>query len=102
MGDGVETGGDARPLPGDPGVLRTKLTPPPTWVKAVPRAQLLARLGTPRALTVICAPAGYGKTSTAVAWLASLGQRLAWVSLDRRDDDPARFLRALAAVARQT
>ena len=100
MGDGVETGGDARPLPRDPGVLRTKLTPPPPWVKAVPRAQLLARLGTPRALTVICAPAGYGKTSTAVAWLASLGQRLAWVSLDRRDDDPARFLRSLAAAVR--
>jgi LuxR family transcriptional regulator, maltose regulon positive regulatory protein len=95
-----ETGGDARPLPRDPGVLRTKLTPPPPWVKAVPRPQLLARLGTPRALTVICAPAGYGKTSTAVAWLASLGQRLAWVSLDRRDDDPARFLRSLAAAVR--
>jgi len=59
MGEGVKTGGDARPLPRDPGVLRTKLTPPP-WVKAVPRPQLLAPLGTPRALTVICVPPGYG------------------------------------------
>src|SRR5262249_27923259 len=46
-------------------------------------------------LTVVSAPAGSGKTSLVVDWTARIGARavVAWLSLDRRDDDPARFWR---------
>lgn len=93
----MKSGRNRRSLPQDPGVLQTKLTPPSAWYRAIARPQLVAHLGAPRPLTVICAPPGYGKTSAAVAWLGTLGLRRAWLSLDRRDDDPARFVRGLAA-----
>ena len=44
-----------------------------------------------RKLTLIVAPAGYGKTSLAVAWVQSMSVRSCWVSIDRGDNDPVRF-----------
>ena len=47
-----------------------------------------------RKLTLVSAPAGYGKTTLVVDWIQSLGSetRVAWISLDEGDNDPTRFL----------
>lgn len=44
-----------------------------------------------RKLTLIAAPAGYGKTSLAVSWLWDITVKSCWVSIDAGDNDPARF-----------
>ncbi|WNC91868.1 LuxR C-terminal-related transcriptional regulator [Paraburkholderia sp. FT54] len=59
----------------------------------------LAERAASKRLTVIKAPAGFGKTSLALVWLDRLranGARVAWLSLDAEDDEPARFLNYLA------
>jgi LuxR family transcriptional regulator, maltose regulon positive regulatory protein len=80
-------------------LLATKLFFPPPRPNAVLRADLLARLneGLHRRLTLISAPAGFGKTSLASAWIGSCGRPAAWLSLDQGDNDPARFLAYLVA-----
>jgi LuxR family maltose regulon positive regulatory protein len=80
-------------------VLATKLFIPPPRPNAVLRADLIARLneGLHRRLTLISAPAGFGKTSLASAWIAGCGRPAAWLSLDDGDNDPARFLAYLVA-----
>ena len=83
---------DRDPLAGL-GLLRTKLHTPLSRANLVPRRHLLALLNTQpqRALTVVCAPAGFGKTTLLGEWAAQAGRRVAWVSLDRGDNDPQRF-----------
>jgi LuxR family transcriptional regulator, maltose regulon positive regulatory protein len=80
-------------------VLATKLFIPPPRPNAVLRADLIARLhaGLHGRLTLISAPAGFGKTSLASAWIAGCGRPAAWLSLDDGDNDPARFLTHLVA-----
>jgi len=80
-------------------VIATKLFIPPPRPDAVPRPALVARLnaGLHRKLTLLAAPAGFGKTSLASAWLADCGRPAAWLSLDEGDADPARFLAYLIA-----
>jgi LuxR family maltose regulon positive regulatory protein len=51
-------------------------------------------------LTLISAPAGFGKTTLVSAWAAGCGRPVAWLSLDEGDSDPARFLAYLAAALR--
>ena len=65
----------------------------------VPRPQLLARLaeGVGRGLTVVCTPAGFGKTTLLGDWARRSRGRAAWLSLDAGDNDPARFWRYVAA-----
>jgi LuxR family maltose regulon positive regulatory protein len=48
-------------------------------------------------LTLVVAPAGYGKTTAVRAWCASRGVALAWVTLDEGDNDPARLWRYVAS-----
>ncbi len=43
-------------------------------------------------LTLISAPAGFGKTTLVSEWIASCGMPVAWLSLDEGDNDPARFI----------
>jgi LuxR family maltose regulon positive regulatory protein len=43
-------------------------------------------------LTLISAPAGFGKTTLGSEWIASCGRPAAWLSLDEGDNDPARFI----------
>src|SRR3954447_15795243 len=80
-------------------VLATKLFIPPPRPNAVPRARLIARLneGLHRKLTLISAPAGFGKTTLLSAWVASCDRPVAWLSLDEADSDPTRFLTYLVA-----
>src|SRR6266702_558594 len=67
----------------------------------VPRPQLVRALdeGLARGLVLVCAPAGFGKTALAADWARSGDRRVAWLSLDAGDNDPARFWRhAVAAL----
>ena len=90
-------------------ILQTKLNPPLMAHEMVPRSHLQARLsdgliipeGFSRRLTLISAPAGYGKTSLAISWLRSLQVPFAWFSLDERDNDPKRFMTYLVTTLRQ-
>jgi LuxR family maltose regulon positive regulatory protein len=83
---------------GQPGpiVLTTKLHPPAGRRAHVPRPALVARLAAapPGQLTVVSAPAGWGKTTLVADWYASEeGNRpVAWLSLDEADNDPVRFV----------
>jgi LuxR family transcriptional regulator, maltose regulon positive regulatory protein len=43
-------------------------------------------------LTLISAPAGFGKSTLTSAWTAACGRPVAWLQLDEGDSDPARFL----------
>jgi LuxR family maltose regulon positive regulatory protein len=74
-------------------LLRTKLYTPPIRPELVSRPRLIERLnaGLRRKLTVLSAPAGFGKTTLLSEWAAGCGRPVAWVSLDRGDNDPARF-----------
>ena len=80
-------------------VLATKLYAPAPRPNAVLRTELTARLnaGLHRRLTLLSAPAGFGKTSLASVWTGSCGRPGAWLSLDDADNDPVRFLTYLVA-----
>ncbi len=113
----------ARPSPANTAhLLTTKFHPPPTRPDQIPRPRLFARLADAliRPLTVVVAPAGFGKTTLLASTLANLergaqhagpqgaeaapalrstvhGLRSAWLSLDSGDNDPARFWSYLLA-----
>ncbi|HET6690811.1 MAG TPA: hypothetical protein VFG74_08100, partial [Miltoncostaeaceae bacterium] len=73
-------------------LLRTKLRPPVARRGVVPRPRLAERIagpGTPP-LTVVSAPAGFGKTTSVAEGLGD-HPATAWLSLDPRDDDPQAF-----------
>lgn len=80
-------------------LLKTKFYAPPIRDDAIPRQRLLKRLGNPApgGMTLIHAPAGYGKTTLAKQWLDALGNRYCWLSLDQQDNDPQRFWRYVSA-----
>jgi LuxR family transcriptional regulator, maltose regulon positive regulatory protein len=83
-------------------ILATKLFMPPPRRQAVPRPRLVARLNegsgqNRRALTLVSASAGFGKTSLLSEWIeerkrADPRPGIAWLSLDEGDGDPSRFL----------
>jgi LuxR family maltose regulon positive regulatory protein len=87
-------------------LLRTKLYVPLLRPNLVPRLRLIERLCQSlqlgRKLTLISAPAGFGKTTLVSEWVDNLSldvveeiqivNRIAWLSVDDRDNDPARFL----------
>ncbi len=97
-------------------LLATKLHIPPVRPDHLSRRHLIARIdeglqrsapaeGFARKLTLVSAPAGFGKTTLLAEWAAhassSQGDRprclLAWLSLDEADNDPVRFLTYLVA-----
>jgi LuxR family maltose regulon positive regulatory protein len=53
--------------------------------------------GLHRKLTLISAPAGFGKATLVSEWVAGCKQPVAWLSLDEADNDPARFISYLVA-----
>jgi LuxR family transcriptional regulator, maltose regulon positive regulatory protein len=78
-----------------PKLLATKFhqpAPAPRWMK---RPRLVERLNEGlllgRPLTLVSAPAGFGKTSCVAEWLSQVDLPVAWLSLDASDNDPARF-----------
>ena len=82
-------------------ILATKLYIPPTRPKVVLRPclieQLNGGLSAGHKLTLVSAPAGFGKTTLVSEWIAGCDRPVAWVSLDEGDNDPARFLSYLIA-----
>ena len=87
-----------------PDIFSAKLFIPPIRPELVPRPQLIESLngGLHRKLTLLSAPAGYGKTTLVSEWVDTLrldaadesqiAYRIGWLSLDEGDNDPARFL----------
>jgi LuxR family maltose regulon positive regulatory protein len=77
-------------------LLATKLYIPLPRSKAVFRPRLLVRLNEGllhnRKLTLIAAPAGFGKTTLLSEWVAACDRKAAWLSLDEADSDATRFL----------
>src|SRR3984957_12692465 len=83
-------------------LLETKLHVPRWRRSLVARPRLSERLsrGAESALTLVSAPAGFGKTTLLAEWLAVAaadGRSVAWLSLDQRDNDPALFWTYLVA-----
>ncbi|MFC3853213.1 LuxR C-terminal-related transcriptional regulator [Salinispirillum marinum] len=80
-------------------LLATKLYAPPVRSTVIPRPRLLERIraGREGKLTLISAPAGFGKTTLVSSWLADQGTTAAWLSLDDNDKDPYRLLTYLIA-----
>ncbi len=76
-----------------PPLLETKLYIPRRRPGSVARPRLLERLerGTASKLTLISAPAGFGKTTLLAEWLADGARPAAWLSLDHNDNHPATF-----------
>jgi LuxR family transcriptional regulator, maltose regulon positive regulatory protein len=90
-------------------LLQTKFGVPVVREKRVSRRQLVERLnadlwrgeGFARKLTIVCAPAGFGKTTLVAEWVGGLNQQTVWLALDETDNDPARFMAYLLATLQQ-
>ena len=80
-------------------VVATRLHRPSVAAGAVTRERLLGRLdrGIDLQMTMLSAPAGYGKTVLASQWLESASHRSAWMSLDEGDSNLAAFVELLVA-----
>ena len=82
-------------------ILATKLYVPPSRRRVVLRPRLVERLDEGLAaghrLTLLSAPAGFGKTTLVSDWVAGCRRPVAWLSLDAGDSDPGRFLTYLVA-----
>ncbi len=85
--------------------FHTKCHMPPWRSHGVPRPRLLERLQTGlltgHKLTLLSAPAGYGKTTLVTGWLQSVALPAAWFSLDDHDNDLSRFLMYLLLALQQ-
>jgi LuxR family maltose regulon positive regulatory protein len=75
-------------------LLATKFFAPPTPVHGIARPLLIQRLdeGLSRKLTLVCAAAGFGKSTLVSQWAQDCPFPSAWLSLDVDDRDPSRFL----------
>jgi LuxR family maltose regulon positive regulatory protein len=90
-------------------LLRTKFTIPVIRKDLVARPDLIEKLNTDfwqvdgfaRKLTLVSAPAGFGKTTLVIDWLASQGVHAVWLSLDEHDNDPTRFMAYLIGALNQ-
>jgi LuxR family maltose regulon positive regulatory protein len=92
-------------------LLTTKLYIPLPRPNLVPRPRLVERLDEGlrlgRKLTLVSAPAGFGKTMLLSEWIHMVGAHrdaplpIAWLSLDEADNDPTRFFTYLIAALRQ-
>ncbi|MGE5249669.1 MAG: LuxR C-terminal-related transcriptional regulator [Bacteroidota bacterium] len=83
-----------------PGVLiHTKLRVPSSRASLVSRPRLREQIlqGLRCPLTLVVAPAGFGKTTLVASVLAGPGIPVAWLSLDKDDNEPGRFLSYMAA-----
>ncbi len=80
-------------------ILATKLYIPPPRPKIVHRPRLIEQLnrGLHGKLTLISAPAGFGKTTLISEWISGFDRPVAWLSMDEGDNDPTRFLVYLIA-----
>jgi LuxR family maltose regulon positive regulatory protein len=80
-------------------LISTKIHIPPLRAGSLQRSRLVEHLnqGLECKLTLVSAPAGYGKTTLLNCWIRSIAEPAAWLSLDKRDGDLASFLSYLVA-----
>lgn len=83
-------------------LLATKLYVPDPGSPLVERASLIEKLdrGSHSKLTLVSAPAGFGKTTLLSQWISNYRSRTAWLSLDKSDADPVMFVQYLIAALR--
>src|SRR5262249_2016965 len=74
-------------------VLEASVTPPRLRAEHIQRPRLRALLGeeSARKVVLVAAPPGFGKSTFLAEWASANAQRVAWLSLDEHDNDPARF-----------
>jgi LuxR family maltose regulon positive regulatory protein len=72
-------------------LLTTKLVVPTSLTRVVVRERLQQPKDKPR-IVLVCAPAGYGKTTLIASWAKYSSSPIAWLSLDQSDDVPSQFL----------
>lgn len=84
-------------------ILATKLYTPSPPVATIDRPLLLDKLqqGLSTRLTLLSAPAGFGKSTVVSQWVHGVTHPVAWLTLDPYDNDPVRFLAYLAAALQQ-
>ena len=94
-----DRGGPAPTVVGfDEVLLDSKLSVPPSRPGSVSRAGLIETARTSDCRVIgVTAPAGYGKSTLLIEWARAEDRRVAWVSLDHLDDDPALLLALLAS-----
>jgi LuxR family maltose regulon positive regulatory protein len=80
-------------------LLHTKFARPRIPSDVIPRPRLLERLnaGLGGTVTLLCAPAGYGKSTLLAQWLAAISRPVAWFSLEAGDDELPVFMNGLSA-----
>src|SRR5512138_897040 len=83
--------------------LRTKISIPAPRSNRVARTRLLERInaGMERVLTLVVAPAGFGKTTLIAEWARTTSMPVAWLSLEKADHTPDRFLSYLIHALQQ-
>ncbi len=83
-------------------IIKTKITSPDLDPAFVLRGKQIAKLddSVKHRVTLISAAAGYGKTTLAVQWKATVSSPAAWLSVDADDNDLERFVRYLVASLR--
>jgi len=88
-------------VPGEPALLDGKFRVPPAGTGVIHRNRIttLIEQATERPVTAITAPPGAGKTVACAGWAAmrARSRRIAWLSLDEGDRDPARFWACITA-----
>jgi len=84
-------------------LLITKFTVPPVRSTLLARSHLLDILEQSHSvpLTLLSAPAGFGKTTLLSAWASQSTDRVAWLTLDEQDNDPTRFWAYVIAALRK-
>ncbi len=98
-GDASGANGGQRAIGGTPHLLvEAKLAVPSVHHGVVDRPRIRRALdaGRPASLTLVAAPAGYGKTTAVRDWCAGLDASVAWVTLDDSDNDPVLLWRYVA------
>ncbi len=80
-------------------LMQTKLYRPRKRSDLISRARLLERLnaGLSGNVTLVSAPAGFGKTTLIAQWIQSIDRPTAWLSLDEHDNEPRAFVQSLTA-----
>ena len=80
------------------GVIEPKLLLPRVQPGMLRRSGLLEMIDDDGgvALTVVNAPAGYGKTTLLRSWCTERSEAVVWITLDAADDDPMRLWTHLA------
>ncbi len=85
-------------------ILRTRLSRPRILRETVRRPRLMAKLDrySERLVTLVVAPAGYGKTTVVSQWLDENDRRWGWISLDKYDNNPVTLAGYLLAAIQMT